>query len=68
MKLPKNKTNVYAVVRYGGSLLPVALIGVFANNEDADDFAGACKQEWIDKGLSDVDVSFRVELTTFYAS
>jgi hypothetical protein len=67
MKLPKNKSSVYAVVRYSNSLLPSTLIGVFLSLEAADNFAGACKQEWIDKGLFEENGIFGVELTTFYA-
>ena len=67
MKLPKNKSSVYAVVRYSGNLLPSVIIGVFLSMEAADNFAGACKQEWLDKGLFEANGIFGVELTTFYA-
>lgn len=60
MKFPKNRATVYAVVRGEGE----AIVGVFPDYADAEDFRGECEQEWIDKtGRS---YPFFVRATTFY--
>jgi hypothetical protein len=70
MKFPKNKSNVFHVARYNyegnGDLRFAANCGTFANISDADDFRGACEQEWRDKLGDDANVLFRVEMGTFY--
>jgi hypothetical protein len=58
MKFPKNRANVYVVVR-GDSVC-----GVFGNYDDAEDYAGACKQEWYEKTKQKLE--FKVVLSTFY--
>jgi hypothetical protein len=62
MKFPKNRANVYVVMRMGATDQTVC--GVFANYDDAEDFAGACKQEWYEK--TGTKLKFEVVLSTFY--
>jgi len=65
MKLPKNKTNLYIVVRHYAN--NTSIIGGFSDWEAADNFREACQQEWKDLGATEKDVQFDVELTTYYA-
>lgn len=44
MKFPKNRANLYVVVREDG-----ALCGAFSEWEEAEDYRGACEQEFLDK-------------------
>tara|TARA_R110000868_G_scaffold257045_1_gene514140 strand:- start:1994 stop:2200 length:207 start_codon:yes stop_codon:yes gene_type:complete len=68
MKLPKTKSGLYVVIRYvvaagvkeGG--IPV---GVFAHLDEAEDYAGKCLQEFLDKGIDTFD--FVPMYTMFYA-
>lgn len=60
MRFPKNRANLYLVVR----LNTRTVVGSFSNTEDADDFATACEQEWLDKVGE--EMPHRVELTTYY--
>ena len=64
MKFPKNRANLYIVVReFQGQC---AILGGFADFHEADDYRESCQQEWIDK-TGDLDsVSFGTRLTTFY--
>lgn len=61
MKLPKNRANVYVVYRMGTH---PAVCGVFTDYEDADNYAGACKQQWLER--YGVSAEFNVQLSTFY--
>ena len=65
MILPKNKTNLYLVVRH--CVGNTSVIGGFSEYEAADNFKDACQQEWKDLGATEKDVQFDVELTTYYA-
>lgn len=58
MKFPKNRANVYVVQR------GEAICGVFLHYDDAEDYAGACKQEWYDK--TGQKLEFKVSLATYY--
>jgi hypothetical protein len=60
MKFPKNRETVYIVVRGYSD----ALCGVFANFEDAEDYKGACEQEWEDK--TGKKQEFYIRSSTFY--
>ena len=64
MKFPKNRANVYVIVRSDRSNVFDAIVGVFANYDDAEDFAGACQQEWLEKTKQ--KLKFEVKLSTFY--
>ena len=73
MKFPKNRANVFVVVRedtdeFRLQLLNTAILGVFGSLEDADNYKGACEQEWNEKmGDRIVDPTiFEVRMTTFY--
>ena len=64
MKLPKTKTGLFIVIRHlngEGDGIPV---GIFATEEGADNYAGACEQELIDKGI--LAYNFRTVFTMFY--
>jgi len=58
VKFPKNRANVYVVMR-GDSPC-----GVFVSYDDAEDYAGACKQEWYEK--TGTKLEFKVVMSTFY--
>ena len=58
MKFPKNRATVYVVLRHD------SVCGVFAELEEADDYRGACEQEWLEK--TGKKVYFRVQVSTFY--
>lgn len=64
MKFPKNRANIYVVTR---ELVDnhTAVLGVFSDAVDADDFCGACAAEWFEltKGLP---ATFEVRLSTYY--
>ncbi|MDE3022300.1 MAG: hypothetical protein KGI54_10605 [Pseudomonadota bacterium] len=70
MKFPKHRANVFVVQRspvsfndgmYGGGVV----VGVFPTSEGADEFKGACEQEFVDKGLKGCFL-FDVTMSTFY--
>lgn len=66
MKFPKNRANCYVVERVDADYASV-VCGVFSYAEEAEDFAEACKQEWIDKYPNwDKHPLFRVAISTFY--
>jgi hypothetical protein len=60
MKFPKTRATVFVVVRGEGE----ALVGVFSDYEEAEDYRGACEQEWIDK--TGHSYPFFVRSSTFY--
>lgn len=74
MKMPKHRGNMFVVVRktYNespvmyDSLKDVTPVGVFLSWEAAQDFRGACEQEFKEKGFDDKDYYFSVMLSTFY--
>jgi len=59
VKFPKNKANIYLVVREDK-----AVVGAFVHLEDADAFASACEQELLDK--TGKTIPFHVQITTIY--
>ena len=65
MKFPKNRANLYLVVRTGYQGI-VAVTGAFSEPIDADNYKDACAQEWFDKAGELTGVEFEVVLTTFY--
>lgn len=60
-----NRGNVFVVVRVHPTHAPSAC-GVFSELEDADDYRGACEQQWLDKIGNLAGVSFEIQLTTYY--
>ena len=65
MKFPKNRSNLYIVLRFGPEKI-CSFLGGFASEEEAFDFKDACAQEWEDKVGDKAGVLFDVQLTTFY--
>lgn len=68
MKFPKHRSTVYTVVRrfdddYCSNFHTV---GVFGDPNEADDYAGKCTQEWLEKYKDTHGVFFEVQITTFY--
>lgn len=59
MRFPKNRASVY-VVRRGEE----AVCGVFKEYQEAEDYAGACEQQWLEK--TGHRVRFYVVISTFY--
>lgn len=45
---------------------PAAVVGIFPTSSGADEFAGACTQDFYDRGFTDDDFSFEVQMTTYY--
>ena len=69
MKLPKHRANVYVVERRilnPTATVSYSVVGVFPTAEGADHFAGACAQDFRDRGFSDDDFTFSVVLSTYY--
>ncbi len=70
MKFPKNRANVFHVVRYhyvsNGEMGGGINVGTFSDVGNADDFRGACEQEWRDKLGDEANTLFLVEMGTFY--
>jgi hypothetical protein len=62
-----NRGNVFTVVRIGWQGVPApAVVGVFANLEEADDYKGMCEQQWKER-IGHLDgIEFEVQLTTYY--
>lgn len=60
MKFPKNRANLYIVVR----LFDKTTIAGFSEYDEAVDFAGACEQEWLEK-VGEFR-PFTVQLITYY--
>lgn len=66
-----NRGNIFIVTRnqFGyAEYQRSAVVGAFSNLDDADDYKGACEQQWIDKVGSLNDVEFEIQLTTYYGS
>jgi hypothetical protein len=68
MKLPKHRANIYVVERriLNAAAINYSIVGVFPTAEGADDFAGACAQDFRERGFSDDDFTFSVVLSTYY--
>lgn len=69
MKFPKNRANLYVIVREdfdGGGVFNTSLLGSSSNCDEALDFKDSCEQEWLDKVGSLDGAKFDVRLTTFY--
>lgn len=53
MKLPKNRDSVYLVVRTDAKgVVPIA---AFRTMDSADEYSGACEQEFIDRNIDEYD-------------
>lgn len=65
MKFPKHRANCFVVMRYVQGTDATA-VGVFPTSEGADHFAGACAQEWLEKGFNEDEYLFQVHLVTYY--
>ena len=65
MRFPKHRANCYLVMRYV-TTAPASVVGVFPNPEAADNFAEACAQDFRDRGFTDDDFSFEVQMSTYY--
>ena len=72
MKMPKHRANVYLVERtvidegVGYSCWKQTVVGAFNTLHGAEDFAGACAQEFRERGFDDDDFVFDVKLTAYY--
>lgn len=68
MKFPKHRANCFAVERrlITAGVPSYAVCGVFPTPEGADAFAGACQQEFLERGYNPNDYSFYPVMTTFY--
>ena len=64
MKLPKTKTGLFVVCRHEMGADEGVPIGIFVTNEAADNYAGYCEQELIDKGIT--VFHFRTHYVMFY--
>lgn len=64
MKLPKTKTGLYVVGRYELGANEGIPVGIFATEEGANNYTGACEQEFLDKGIT--AYSFRYTYVMFY--
>ena len=70
MKLPKHRANVFLVERRildaDGLHHNYTVVGVFPTVEGADEYAGACKQNFIERGYVEDDFTFSVIMSTYY--
>ena len=64
MKLPKSKTGLYVVERHINGETEGVPIAVWLTEESADNYAGACEQEFKEKGI--YAYVFRTHYVTFY--
>lgn len=64
MKLPKTKTTLFTVMRYINGEDVGTPVGIFLTLEGADNYAGACEQELVDKGI--LAYVFRTSAVMFY--
>ena len=64
MKLPKTKTGLFVVVRKELDTEVIVPIGIFVTLEAAEDYSGACLQDFTDSGITQFD--FFVSYVTFY--
>lgn len=64
----KNRGNLFVVIRHDlqGSWNSSTACAAFADLDDADDYKGACEQEWRER-VGDLEgVDFDIQLTTYY--
>lgn len=69
MKFPKHRANVFLVERSTvdkRAIRTYAIVGVFPTPESADEFAGACHQDFLERGFPEDDFTFKVVMSTFY--
>lgn len=74
MRFPKHRSNMFVVMRETYYNSPVVYdqlkdsvpVGLFTSAEAADDFRGACEQEFKEKGFDEKDYYFSVVLSTYY--
>ena len=73
MKMPKHRANVYIVERtvvgtgqWGYTCAKQTVVGAFNTLQGAEDFAGACAQEFRERGFDEDDFVFDVKLTAYY--
>jgi len=64
MKLPKSKTGMFVVERHLNGENDGCPIAIFLTEESADNYAGACEQEFKEKGI--LTYVFRAHYVTFY--
>ncbi len=64
MKFPKNRKNIYVVIRDIPGRRP-AILGVFADLGQADDYKDACASVWTEAS-NDTAAVFDVVISTFY--
>lgn len=65
-----NRGNMFVVIRttmdVTGAWANPAVVGAFTDMDQADDYRGACEQQWLDKVGNVKHVNFEVQLTTYY--
>ncbi len=74
MKIPKHRGDMFVVMRETYNESPIIYddlkdavpVGVFLSWEAAQDFRGACEQEFKEKGFEWMDYNFSIKLSTFY--
>jgi len=64
MKLPKNRDTVYLVVRQQAQLEETVPIACFRTPERADEYAGACSQDFDDHNIKTFE--FNVQAVIYY--
>ena len=64
MKFPKNKDNLFLVYRINSLDLTETPIAAFRTLEGADNYAGACQQDLLDRGWT--EFSFAVASLVYY--
>lgn len=71
VKFPKNRENIYVVVRedfsdaMGSHLTGTAVLGTFSELVEADNYKDACASEWFEK-TKGWPAFFDVRLSTYY--
>lgn len=68
MKFPKHRANIFVVERriLDKAVVSYTVIGVFPTAEGADNFKGACEQDFRERGFTDDDFAFTVTMSTYY--
>lgn len=64
MKLPKNKTTLTGVFRRNNQDDTEITVAVFRTPEGADNYAGACQQDLLDRGFT--EFTFGTGAVTYY--
>lgn len=64
----KHRSNVFVVERrvITNHVWEHAVIGVFLTYEGADNYAGACTQQFRERGFDEDDFTFYVTMSTYY--